>query len=61
MQLDTILNCDCLEGMKNIPDGSIDLIATDPPYRVTSRAVAVRTRAGGWSRKDRGCERPTDK
>jgi DNA modification methylase len=47
MQLDTILNCDCLEGMKNIPDGSIDLIATDPPYRVTSRAAAIR-RAGIW-------------
>ena len=28
---------DCLELMKDIPDGSIDLIVTDPPYRVTSR------------------------
>ena len=32
MQLDTILNCDCLEGMKNISDGSIDLTVTSPPY-----------------------------
>lgn len=23
---------DCLEGMKDIPDGSIDLVLTDPPY-----------------------------
>ena len=23
---------DCLELMKDIPDGSIDLIVTDPPY-----------------------------
>lgn len=27
---------DCLEEMKNIPDGSIDCIITDPPYRVIS-------------------------
>ena len=23
---------DCLEGMKHIPDGSVDLVLTDPPY-----------------------------
>ena len=23
---------DCLERMKEIPDGSVDLILTDPPY-----------------------------
>ena len=23
---------DCLEFMKNIPDGSVDLVLTDPPY-----------------------------
>lgn len=28
---------DCLELMKNIPDGSVDLIVTDPPYKITSR------------------------
>ena len=28
---------DCLDIMKDIPDNSIDLIATDPPYKVTSR------------------------
>lgn len=27
---------DCLERMKEIPDGSIDLILTDPPYGTTS-------------------------
>ena len=31
-----LLHGDCLELMKNIPDGSIDLILTDPPYQVTS-------------------------
>ena len=27
-----IYNEDCLEGMKRLPDGSIDLIVTDPPF-----------------------------
>ena len=27
---------DCLELMKNIPDGSVDLILTDPPYQTTN-------------------------
>lgn len=33
--LDTIYNEDCLEGMERIPDGSVDLIVTDPPYIVS--------------------------
>lgn len=40
---------DCLELMKEIPDGSIDLIVTDPPYKVTSRGNAGN--AGGMFRK----------
>lgn len=31
-----LMHGDCLELMKEIPDGSIDLILTDPPYGVTS-------------------------
>jgi DNA modification methylase len=30
--LNTIQNIDCLEGFKMIPDESVDLILTDPPY-----------------------------
>ena len=30
--LDTIFNEDCLVGMKRIPDKSVDLVVTDPPY-----------------------------
>lgn len=30
--IDTILNVDCHIGLRDIPDGSIDLIVTDPPY-----------------------------
>lgn len=32
MEIDRIYNDDCLEGMKAIPSGSIDLVVTDPPY-----------------------------
>jgi site-specific DNA-methyltransferase (adenine-specific) len=31
-----LINGDCLEEMKNIPDGSIDLVLTDPPYGTTA-------------------------
>ena len=30
-----IYNSDCLEKLKDIPDGSIDLILADPPYGIT--------------------------
>lgn len=32
----TLLHGDCLERMKEIPDGSVDLILTDPPYGTTA-------------------------
>jgi site-specific DNA-methyltransferase (adenine-specific) len=32
MEIDKIYNMDCLEGMKQIPDGSIDAIICDLPY-----------------------------
>ena len=31
-----LINGDCLEVMKDIPDGSIDMILTDPPYGTTA-------------------------
>lgn len=33
--INTVLNGDCLELMKDIPDKSIDLVLTDPPYGST--------------------------
>lgn len=32
--LNTIVNLDCIEGMKKIPDNSVDLIVADPPYNL---------------------------
>ena len=37
LKMNEIYNMDCLEGMKLLGDGSIDLIVTDPPYKTTSR------------------------
>lgn len=39
--LDAICNEDCLEGMKRIPSGTVDLVIADPPYDFKS------TRGGG--------------
>ena len=35
MELDVITNVDCLEGMKSLPNNSIDLILCDLPYGTT--------------------------
>lgn len=32
-----LINNDCLVGMKNIPDNSIDLVLTDPPYGIANK------------------------
>lgn len=34
IELNKIYNEDCLEGMKDIPDDSVDLVLTDPPYNI---------------------------
>ena len=36
IELNKIYNEDCLEGMKKIPDGSIDMILCDLPYGTTA-------------------------
>ena len=37
IELNKIYNEDCLEGMKRIPDGSVDCIVTSPPYNFCLR------------------------
>ena len=44
-----LFNGDCLEIMKDIPSGSVDMIVTDPPYRTTSRGGTGNS--GGMCRK----------
>ena len=36
IELNNIYNEDCLEGMKRIPDGSVDCIVCDLPYGTTA-------------------------
>lgn len=35
-----LYNADCLEVLATIPDNTIDLIITDPPYPTTTRGCA---------------------
>lgn len=45
---------DCLEGIKLIPDESVDLIVTDPPYRLTSGGSKNSNLGGIFSHVDEG-------
>lgn len=38
---------DCIERMSEIPDGSVDMVFTDPPYRTISGGTSS-THAQGW-------------
>lgn len=47
-----IMQGDCLEKMKQLPDNSIDLIVTSPPYNLknsTGNGMSVNTRTGKWA------------
>lgn len=49
--LDKIINGDCLEIMKKIPDNSIDVIITSPPYNLlnsTGNGLKKNTNCGKW-------------
>ena len=43
MKIETnhIYNMDCLQGMKQIPDGTIDLCVTDPPYELETSGGGI--------------------
>lgn len=45
MRLDYIDNLDCLEGLREIPDKSVDAIITDPPYFLTMGHAGSTTNA----------------
>lgn len=54
IELNKIYNEDCLEGMKRIPDKSVDLVVTDPPYQID------KTNAGGNSRLSKSIQGMND-
>ena len=45
MRLNYIDNIDCLEGLKEIPDNSVDLVLTDPPY-----GIGIKSQGGKGSK-----------
>lgn len=38
LNFNQIYNVDCVEGMKHIPDNSVDLVITDPPFAIEFKA-----------------------
>jgi len=58
MEIDKIYNMDCLEGMKQIPDGTIDAVICDLPYG-TVKGIGKGTQYEGKSEWDNII--PTDK
>lgn len=38
----TLIHGDCLDKMKDIPDATVDLVLTDPPYKMTKRGKSCR-------------------
>lgn len=49
MEINKIYNENCLDIMSRMPDGFVDLIVTDPPYKMTSRGATGNT--GGMLKK----------
>ena len=45
MRLNYIDNCDCLEGLREIPDKSVDLIVTDPPYGIKYSSARIKDKS----------------
>ena len=45
-----IIQGDCLELMKDIPDGSVDLILTDPPYGTMNTDGGRKIGINGWDK-----------
>lgn len=52
MEIDKIYNCDCLEGMRAMPDASVDAVVTSPPYN-----LCLRVRGDQYTHRTSGEER----
>ena len=62
LQID-LHNGDCLELMKDIPDGSVDCAMIDPPYKIVAggcRKVALGDECSGILNKRRESNKRTD-
>ena len=57
LPINKIYNMDCLEGIKLMPDNSIDLVVTDPPYKIvqggcSNKAVTINACGGILNKHD---------
>lgn len=57
MELNTIINRDCIEGMKTLEDNTVDLIIADPPYNLSKggewkwdNSVKLAGMGGNWNK-----------
>ena len=55
--INTIINSDCIEGMKSLSDNSVDLIIADPPYNLSKggdwkwdNSVSLAGMGGNWNK-----------
>lgn len=51
----TLMNADCMEYMRSVPDGYFDLAIVDPPYGINANKMSMganKKRSDGWSRGD---------
>jgi site-specific DNA-methyltransferase (adenine-specific) len=51
LELNRIYQIDCLEGMKLLPDKSVDLILTDPPYNINFKPPRKIKTSGSYARE----------
>jgi len=49
LEINQVYNMDCIDGLKQIPDNSIDLVFTSPPYN-----MRLRVRNGQYTEREKG-------
>lgn len=47
-----LYNGDCLEIMKSIPDDSVNLVLTDPPYNIAVKTTRGVAKTADWDKID---------
>jgi site-specific DNA-methyltransferase (adenine-specific) len=57
-KINKVIQQDCIEGMKNLPDGSVDLIIADPPYNLSAghalkwdNSTKLNGMGGNWDKR----------
>ncbi|MGB2877350.1 MAG: hypothetical protein WBB97_04880, partial [Dehalococcoidales bacterium] len=46
--INTVQCMDCLEGMRQMPDGCVDLVVTDPPFTFGLGSSISNTKLDNW-------------